>query len=105
MPYMVKVVQGEAVGVLEVSWVHAESKKISRLYYLELNRWITMHWNSTCLDKKLELLAFYKYYLPNDYHLNSTTKHLIGLSKQELQPQGINGVADYGCLEKIVLLR
>lgn len=105
MPCMVKVVQGEAAGVLEVSWVHAESEKISRLHHLELKGWITMHRNSTCSDKKSELLAFCEYYLPNDYHLISTAEHSTGPSEQELQPQGIDGVADCGCPEKIVLLR
>lgn len=57
MPCMVEVVQGEAAGVLEVTWVHSESEKISRLHRLELKGRITMHRESTCADKKSELLA------------------------------------------------
>ena len=57
MPCMVEVSQGEAVGVLEVSWVHAESEKISRLHNLDLKGRITMHRMSTCADKRLKLLT------------------------------------------------
>jgi hypothetical protein len=56
MPCMVEIVRGEAAGALEVSWVHAESEKISRLHHLELKGRITMHRKSTCAEKELELL-------------------------------------------------
>jgi hypothetical protein len=56
MPCLVEVAQGEEAGVLEVSWVHAESEKISRLHRLELKGQITMHRKRTC-EKKSELLV------------------------------------------------
>jgi hypothetical protein len=57
MPCMVEVIQADLAGVLEVSWVHAESEKISKLHHLELKGRVTMHRESTCADKKSELLA------------------------------------------------
>jgi len=55
------IVQGEAAGVMEVSWVHAGGEKISRLHRLELKDRITMHRMSTCAEKKSELLSSGKY--------------------------------------------
>ena len=57
MPCMVEVIQGNSAGVLEVSWVHAESERISKLHHLELKGRVTMHRESTCAEKKSELLA------------------------------------------------
>ncbi|CZR65305.1 uncharacterized protein PAC_15205 [Phialocephala subalpina] len=94
MPCMVEVVQGEAAGVLEVSWIHVESEKISRLHRLELKGRITMHRESTCADKKSELLA------------------LSGASERELpSPEGgglienSHQIGSCGCPEKIVSLK
>jgi hypothetical protein len=57
MPCMVHVERGDVGGVLIVKWVHAESDKLSRIHSLELMGRITMHKESTCGDKKLELLT------------------------------------------------
>ena len=54
---MVEVIQGNSAGVPEVSWVHAESERISKLHHLDLKGRITMHCESTCAGKKSELLA------------------------------------------------
>ena len=48
---MVEVVQGEAAGVLEVTWVHSESEKIFRLHRLELKGRITIHRESHAQNK------------------------------------------------------
>jgi hypothetical protein len=66
MPGMVDISQGGGAGVLKVSWVHAESEKISRLHHLELKGRITMHRKSTCADKRSELLSSGECQLPNN---------------------------------------
>jgi hypothetical protein len=57
MPCMVSVVQVDAVGELEVSWIHAESEKIFRLHRLQLEGHITLHRKSTCAHMDSELLS------------------------------------------------
>lgn len=57
MPCKVDVLQGSVAGMLVVEWFHAESAKLSRMHSLELMGRITMHRESTCSDKKLELLT------------------------------------------------
>jgi hypothetical protein len=54
---MVSVVQGDAGGELEVSWIHAESEKIFRLHRLQLEGHITLHRKSTCAHMDSELLS------------------------------------------------
>jgi hypothetical protein len=58
MPCMLKVAQGEAGGVLDVSWVHPESERIFKLHHLELRGHVVLHRKSTCAALEAELLAF-----------------------------------------------
>lgn len=57
MPCMVHVDKGDVGGVLIVRWVHAESERLSKIHSLELMGRVTMHRESTCAVKKLELLT------------------------------------------------
>lgn len=66
MPSMVEISRGRAAGMLKVSWVHAESEKISRLHNLQLKGRISMHRKSTCADKRSALLSLGEHQYPHD---------------------------------------
>ena len=58
MPCMLEVsAPAETFDQLDVTWVHPESSKMSKLYGLEWKGRVTLHRESTCLDKKRALLA------------------------------------------------
>jgi hypothetical protein len=57
MPRKVEIAQGPDTGEIEVSWVDAAGEIASKLHGLNVKCRITLHRESTCSQKKSELLA------------------------------------------------
>lgn len=56
MPRMVGLIPGKSIGELEVSWTDLESDIVYKLYGLDLMCKVVLHRESTCSDRKTDLL-------------------------------------------------
>jgi hypothetical protein len=57
MPCKVGVAPGDKHGQIDVTWIHPESAKVASLYGLHWKGRITLHRESLCSNKKLDLVA------------------------------------------------
>lgn len=57
IPHKVECVAGTYSGEIVVSWIHPESEKDSKLHGITRRGCVTLHRESTCADKKKDLLT------------------------------------------------
>lgn len=57
MPRMIDIIHGDNDGEIYVSWTDPESSLLSKLHHLDLKCRITLHRESTCSQKRFDLVG------------------------------------------------